>query len=1101
LETGGRWTEERKVVTVLFCDLVGFTSRSEVADPEEIRAMLRAYYGQVRQVIERYGGTVEKFIGDAVVAVFGAPVAHDDDPERALRAAFRVLDAMQAMAGEWFQPEMAVRIGINTGETLVIPAAGDSGEGLATGDVVNTAARLQTFAPSGGIVVGEATHRATLHMVDYEALPPAELKGKAQPTPVWQATSLRSRLGEIEVVHPGPMVDREDERRMMFDAFLRTIDQQSVRLLTVVGDAGLGKTRLVGELFRLVDERTELMYWRHTRCLPYGDSFTFWPLAQIVKAHAGVLESDGPDVWPEKLDAALRALPIPGGDRDWIRARLGPLLGEGAHEGTEPMAQAESFTAWRRFLEAVASLHPLVVVIEDIHWADDPMLDFLEHLVMGGEGYPMLVLCTARPGLFDRRPEWGSQWVNSSMIRLTPLSDEDTRQILGAAVDSSSLPGFVERAGGNPLFAHEFARLLRDRASHPGRPEGDRARAELSIPDSITSIIAARLDALPLRVKSVLQDASVIGKVFWSGGLAAVSELDEADVLKALRELSKRELISRLRTSRVQWNEEYSFSHVLVRDVAYGQIARGSRANKHRAVAEWLELVAGDPRDRPELLAYHYEQALDLAKSSGMPLDGLEDRLRGALLAAGDRTMSLDVGRAAGYYERALEAMRGDDPQRPRALTGFADAAVQAGRFSEAEDAYNDAIDAFRAAGEGLRAGDAMRKLSNLLWHRGEVARSHDVLDGAIRALEDAPPGREFVEASTELGWVRMLDGDLPAAVTWSERALQISAELGLMELRPRALALQGQARSRLGDVAGIEDIRAGLTLAVELGLSREAARANEILAEELIATSGPEEAARVTRLGIEQAEGRGVTYMATALRALTLLPSLVLRGEWATALAEAELVLSWSHEAGGSYFAVLARAHAAHVRLWRGEDLEADAEEGFLPAAREIGDPQVLVPALAVAAMLRSAAGHSDQAREAVSELVSFARDPTGWIRATYLPDLARVAGPELAEALLDRVTAPARLADLGRLTVRGVLEEAAGRVEAAAARYREAADGWALFGAPPLQARCLVDEGRCLLQLGDVAAVGTLAEARSHAARLGARALEEEAAASTIG
>jgi class 3 adenylate cyclase/tetratricopeptide (TPR) repeat protein len=1097
LELDSRRSEERKVVTVLFCDLVGFTSRSERADPEEVRTMLRAYYQAVRTVIERYGGTVEKFIGDAVVAIFGAPLAHDDDPERALRAAFRVLEAIGGLSAEWSQPDLAVRIGINTGETIVTPSAAELGEGIATGDVVNTAARLQTFAPAGGVVVGEVTHHATLHLVDYEALPPADLKGKATLTPVWRALSLRSRLGaEMEDIHSGPLVGREDELRTMMDAFLRMLDQRSVRLLTLVGEAGLGKSRLVGELFRFVDERTELIHWRHARCLPYGDSFTFWPLAQIVKAHAGILESDGPEVWPDKLDAAIGTLPLSRADRDWVRARLGPLLGQGAQEGGEPTQQAESFMAWRRFLEAVASVHPLVLVVEDIHWADDPMLDFLEHLVMGREDYPMLVLCTARPQLFDRRPQWGSRWVDGSVISLAPLSDVATTKLLGPTLDQRTTSLLIERAGGNPLFAREFARLVRDTASERharGEVEGGLSSL-VEVPGSITSIIAARLDALPPRVKSVLQDASVVGKVFWSGALAAISHLDEADVLKALRELSKRELVSRLRTSRMQSNEELAFSHVLVRDVAYGQIPRAARATKHRAVAEWLERVSGDPRDVPELLAYHYEQALELSATSGVPLDGLEDRLRAALLAAGDRAMSLDVGRAAGYYQRALGVMSPVDPDRPRALTGFADAGAQAGRFSEAERAYDEAIEAFRATGDGVRTGDVMRKLSNLLWHRGEVARSRAVLDGAIEVLEGAVSGRELMEACSEVGWVRMLDGDLHSAASWAGRALDISAELGLLELRPKALALRGQARCHIGDLTGIDDIREGLNLAIELGLTREAARAHEILAEELIATGGPEEAAKVTRVGIELAEGRGVTYMATALRALTLLPSLVLQGQWTAALAEADIVVSWSSGAGGSYFATLARAHAAHVRVWQGEILEPDHEDGFLPAAREIGDPQVLVPALAVAAMVRWAGRRAEAAHEAVAELASFEGDPAGWITAPYLPDLGRVcrdARPDLAESLLERVSGPARLSQLGRLTVQAILEEGAGRLDSAAARYAEAAEGWAVFGSPPLQASCLLDEAQCLLRLGDGEAKSTLAEARDRAERLGARGL----------
>jgi tetratricopeptide (TPR) repeat protein len=603
-------------------------------------------------------------------------------------------------------------------------------------------------------------------------------------------------------------------------------------------------------------------------------------------------------------------------------------------------------------------------------------------------------------------------------------------------------------------------------------------------------------------VKSVLMDASVIGKIFWSGALAAVSGRNESSVLEALRELSRRELVTRFRTSRVVWNEEFAFSHVLVRDVAYGQIPRVARAVRHRAVAEWLEQVAGDPKDIPELLAYHYEQALELAKASNVPLDGLAEQYLAALLAAGDRAMSLDVGRAADYYHRALELMPLGDPERPRALTGFADAAVQVGRFSEAETAYEEAIGSFRAAGDGVRAGDAMGKLSNLLWHRGEVARSTTVLDEAVGLLEGGPSGRELGNASSEVGWANMVGGDLEAAVTWAERALEISSREGLLDLRPRALALRGHARCHLGDAAGIRDIRDGLGLAIELGLTREAARCHEILAEELVSTEGPSEAATAARLGIELAEGRGVTYMAAALRALALIPALVLLGEWSQAAAEAEAVMSWSTERGGGYFATLARTHATHLRLWMGEFVDAEAEEAeeaILPRSRKLREPQVLVPALAVSALARSATGRINAAHDLISELVSFQGDPGGWNRAKYLPELGRLCRfgrPDLGEALIENVGGPTRLAHLGRLSVRACIDEATGRLEAAVAGYAEAAAEWGSFGAHALKASSRVDQGRCLIQLGRREGTRPLAEGRELAERLGAKALESEAA-----
>ncbi|HSO54643.1 MAG TPA: AAA family ATPase, partial [Actinomycetes bacterium] len=388
---------ERKVVTVLFCDLVGFTARSDQADPEDVGALLRPYHARLRAEIERLGGTLDKFVGDGVMAVFGAPVAHEDDPERAVRCALGMLAAVREL-------DLAARIGITTGEVLVDLAPGQAPEGV-VGDVVNTASRLQGVAPPGGVVVGEATFRATRRLFDFEELGAVRVKGKADPVPVWRLEGPRSRTG-VDAGPVTPLIGREAELDLLERAYLQAGEARAPRLVTVTGAPGVGKSRLVRELAARLDARPELVTWRQGRCLPYGDGITFWALTEIVKAQAGVLESDGPGQVEAKLEAAVAALVADPADQGWVKARIAPLLGLVDPEAAR-VDRSESFAAWRRFVQAMAAGHPLVLVVEDLHWADQAMLEFLEHLVERSADLPLLIVATAGPELLERQPGWG----------------------------------------------------------------------------------------------------------------------------------------------------------------------------------------------------------------------------------------------------------------------------------------------------------------------------------------------------------------------------------------------------------------------------------------------------------------------------------------------------------------------------------------------------------------------------------------------------------------------------------------------------------------------------------------------------------------------
>jgi class 3 adenylate cyclase len=554
--------EERKVVSVLFADLVGFTPRAEQLDPEDVRALLGPYWQRLRSELERYGGTVEKFIGDAVMALFGAPVAHEDDAERAVRAALSIRDWVRE------EDDLQVRIAVTTGEALVLLGARPAeGEGMAAGDVVNTAARLQTAAPVNGVLVGETTYRATRGTIDYVEHEPVVAKGKSEPIRVWEAVEARSRFGsDVEQRSLVPLVGRARELATLVAALARARREREPQLVTLVGVPGIGKSRLVAELFDSL-RGPELVFWRQGRALPYGEGVSFWALAEMVKAQAGIRENDSAEQAQDKLRTSVEAL-VAAEERDWVLEHLLPLVGVDA----AAPRYGESFPAWRRYLEGLAEQHPLVLVFEDLHWADDGLLDFVDHLVEWSSGVPVLVLATARPELLDRRPGWGGGKLNAATLALTPLADEDAARIIHAVLDHAVLPAetqhaLLERAGGNPLYAEQFARLYLERGSAD----------DLPLPETIQGIVAARLDGLTAEEKRLVQDAAVLGKVFWAGAGAALSGLGDETVAASLHALERKGLVRRERRSSVTGDTEFAFRHVLVRDVAYGQIPRRAR--------------------------------------------------------------------------------------------------------------------------------------------------------------------------------------------------------------------------------------------------------------------------------------------------------------------------------------------------------------------------------------------------------------------------------------------------------------------------------------------------------------------------------------------
>jgi class 3 adenylate cyclase/tetratricopeptide (TPR) repeat protein len=934
--------EERKVVSVLFADLVGFTGRAEQMDPEDVRALLSPYYAHVREELERYGGTVEKFIGDAVMALFGAPIAHEDDPERAVRAALRIRDWIREQEGD-----LQLRIAVTTGEALVALGARPSeGEGMASGDVVNTAARLQSAAPVDGILVDETTYRATSQWIDYRPAESVAAKGKQEPVPAWEALEARSRYGVDTTQAPrAPLIGRERELDVLVGALDRIRAERSPQLVTLVGVPGIGKSRLVYELFQTVENDPELIYWRQGRSLPYGEGVSFWGLGEMVKSQAGILETDTPEQADAKLRRSVDDL-IEDGDAAWVARHLGSLVGVGSEQELHGDRRSEAFAAWRRFFEALAEERPLVLVFEDLHWADEGLLDFVDHLVDWAVGVPILVVCTARPELLSRRAGWGGGKPNAATFSLSPLEDDETARLLAALLDRSVLPvetqtALLQRAGGNPLYAEEFVRMVADR----GLVAGDE---ELPLPESVQGIVAARLDALPEDEKALLQDAAVIGKVFWLGAVAVIGGVDRRAAEERLHSLERKEFVRRERRSSVADENEYVFRHLLVRDVAYSQIPRAQRAEKHRLAAEWLEGL-GRPDEHAEMLAHHYASALELARAAGADVSSLTGRARVALRQAGDRAYGLGAYPAArAFYRHAVALWPHDDPERPELLLHYA-RAINWIEASKDLDIVTEARDGLLAAGNRQLAAEAEMLISESYWLMGQRDQAFERLRAAEALIADGPTSTAKAFFVSNASRYAMLAGEHDDAIRLGREALAMAEELSMDDLRSHALNNIGVARLGIGDKRGLDDLEQSVEISVAAN-SAESVRSYGNLASTLTSLGQLERAFAMNLEGRRAAERFGLD---DPLRWLTaeLAWEPYFEGRWDEALEMLDEQMAYFVQ-NPYWMEPPCRWLRGRMRLARGDVVGAqeDAQQG-LELARLGKDPQVLWPALSFGA------------------------------------------------------------------------------------------------------------------------------------------------------
>jgi DNA-binding SARP family transcriptional activator len=1078
---------ERKLVTVLALGIARATTDEE-SDPELALAAAAPFHAAARQEIEGHGGVVERLMGDGLLAVFGAPVAHEDDPERAVRAALAIRRWV-ADRGDGSR----VWMGVDTALALVMVApAGNEQPGVAAGAVADAAQLLQAAAAVNGILVGELTRRATRDQFEYREARPVAVRSRAGEFPAWEVLGERSRRGVDVVREPkAPLAGRRHELGIIVSILGRVREECSPQLVTLVGVPGIGKSRLVLELFEAAARDGESPTWHQGRCLPYGEGISLWALGEVVKSEAGILESDSSAVAHEKLSASVAGVVEDASDREWITNRLAPLVGAQLAEASMTAQRDESFAAWRRFFELLARDRPLVLVFEDLHWADDTLLDFVDELADRALAAPLLVLCTARPELLARRPGWGGGKANSLTVSLQPLSDSETETILAAVLeeplDAPRRQALLARAAGNPLYAEQFARSL----AEVGTVD--------ELPETVHGIIAGRLDGLSAAEKTLLQDAAVVGKVFWLGALESIGGGSARETEALLHALERKEFVQRAGRPSIAGEVEYAFRHVLLRDVAYEQIPRADRAMKHRRAALWIEGISERVTDHAEILTHHYGQALELLQTLGPLKDrkALEERYRRFLVLAGDRALQLDVDRAEAYFGRALELVPPDHPDRATVLTKTAEVAWLAGSFSQAEERYEEAIAELRAQRRTAELGGAMVNLSIVHAFRGETDRARWLLDDAVTLLEREAPGPELARAYAQMARRHTLAERWDEARTWSEQALALAGQLDMGEISSLALQYRGQAGAGLGDLRSLEDQREALRAGLDLGFGLETVRAHLNLATVVWLAEGPAQGLELQQAGIDFGERRGVTSAVMWGKALSL--SLLFDlGRWDAVVDRADEVIAWDRKLGGSYSGVMALNAKAQVCLLRGHLDEASSLSAeSLTRARTVEDPQVLAPALVAAAMIEHVRENVDVVAALAAEFADVV--PTATLDGGCpLPEVARlcaaVGALDVAERLIEGRSEALTRHRNGLLTARATVARAKGSLDEAERLYEDAARGWGEYGCVLEHAHALLGLGQCRAVLGRADVREPLTTAADLFACLGARTLALE-------
>jgi class 3 adenylate cyclase/tetratricopeptide (TPR) repeat protein len=1039
---------ERRVVSILFADLVGFTTFAEGRDAEDVRETLTLYFDLARDVIGRYGGVVEKFIGDAVMAVWGAPVAHEDDAERAVRAALELVDAVPALG-----PSIQARAGVLTGEAAV--TLGAVGQGMVAGDLVNTASRVQSVAPPGAVLVSEATQRAASKAIVFEAAGEHVLKGKASPVPAWRAIRVvserggRNRSDTLEA----PFVGRADELRLLKDLFHATGRKKRTRLVSVIGPAGIGKTRLAWEFLKYVDGLVETVWWHDGRSPAYGDGITFWALGEMVRGRCGLLETDDEPTTRAKIAETLAThVPDPEEQR-WIEGALLALLGVESRVGSEQL-----FGAWRTFFERLAATAPVVMVFEDHHFADSGLLDFVDHLQEWSRNVPIYVVTLARPELLEKRPDWGVGKRAFNSLYLEPLSEAAMRELLAGLVPGlphAAVRAIVSRADGIPLYAVETVRMLLADGrltleNGAYRPVGD--LTTLAVPETLTALIASRLDTLGADDRALVSDAAVLGQSFTLAGLSAVSGVPSAELEPRLRGLVRREILAIEADPRSPERGQYAFVQALIREVAYGTLARSDRKTRHLAAARFFESLGSE--ELAGGLAGHY-LAAHASSPDGPEREALAAQARIALRAAAERAVDLGAHQqAVSFFEQALTVAT--DPLEEAGLHERAAESASAIQRIEAAEAH------FRYALERRAASDDRDAEARTIAKYGSALLTAYQFDRALALL--VPASERFAGIADDDSKA-LLDGQLARAyflasqnreaIAVADRVLEAAERSDLVDVVADTLITRGTALAMIGrPYEGLGAIEAGHRLAATHSLHLTVMRALNNLASTM-QDSDPRAGLEAARTGIVLTRRLGIppfnlidNAYSTAFRT----------GEWDWAAAELEPMLG---EDVDPLTRAVALSDAIQLRLFRGEptaewiaDLEAIPTSG--------ADPVKEGTLAWTRAAIAFANGRYDVARPECHRFAGiFAQGAAeGFLWAARCALLSRDpegARQDLGQA--DAIPRRGRAIDAERTTLRAGLAALEGKPHEALALYRTAMNSWRDLGLVWDEALCAID------------------------------------------
>ncbi len=891
---------EMRLVSVLFVDLVGFTSLSEGRDAEDVRDLLGRYFDSARTVVERYGGTIEKFIGDAVMAVWGVPVAREDDAERAVRAALDVVDAVSVFGGEVGAPELRARAGVVTGH---VAALENPGEGLVVGDRVNTASRVQSAAPPGNVFVDEVTRSVTSAAIAYEDAGQHSVKGKAEPLRLWRALRVVAGVGGSDRAEgfDAPCVGREADLRLLKELFHGALERRSARLVAVTGEAGVGKSRLLREFSNYMDGIAEQILWHAGHCLSYGDGVAYWALAEMVRQRLGIPEDASPAEAGEKLAAGLIRWVPDQADRDFLSPRLGALLGL-----AEPgLGREELFAGWRMFFERLAAHEPVVLVFEDMQWADEGLLEFISQLLDWSSGSPIFILTLARPELAARHQGWPAGLRGATLLALEPLEDRATRALLAAVVEDlppAAAERIVAQAEGVPLYAVETLRALVDRgvlAERDGRLALVGELGELDVPASLGSLLAARLDSLEPAERQLVKAMSVFGGSFPRASAAALGEVAEARLDDVLSSLVRKGVLA-IRADRLSPDRgQYAFAQGLLRTVAYEMLSRQERKARHLAAAEHLRQVfPGEGEEVAEAIATHLLDAYRAAQ--GDPDAGeIRDRAVVALRRSAQRAATVGAPDTAGRtYLTARELVETDD-ERTELTELAAGMALRSGRWETALSLFEEASDAHTAAGRDRQATATVARLAVAL---NRLGRSEEAVARVTAALGEIGAERldpEVVELTAELGFAHVRLGQNEQAITVLERALQIGSDLQLTPLFMRALNSKQIPLQYLGRVVEARALlRESIDLAQRYDLPDELSRSENNLGNLCLQWDLPDaEPHLLAALALTRRRGQRFTESVAAVNLGTLR---LFTGRWDELAAESEELLAGQRDQPG---------------------------------------------------------------------------------------------------------------------------------------------------------------------------------------------------------